>query len=233
MSSEPKRWYRRRIVIVLGALAVALICAAAVFALTRPGDVFNKDVEFRAEPEQTFVPQPQAPKKKKNKKHKKVDPLAGFQWAQYGYSRDRRRYLPTKPSVAPPFHIRWSKGLNVLLEFPPIIVGQRLFLVRNDGQVVKMDKNTGKVHWRRDQGYLSASSPAYGDKKIVVTILERTPQSAGKVTAIWAKSGKISWSKDLPSRSESSPIVVDHHVYFGSEDGTVYSMRMDNGAVQW
>ena len=54
---------------MLGALAAVLICAAAVFALTRPGDVFNKDDEFRAEPEQTFVPTPQA--RKKTKKHKK------------------------------------------------------------------------------------------------------------------------------------------------------------------
>jgi outer membrane protein assembly factor BamB len=231
MSSERPRWYRRRIVIVLGALAALLICAAAVFALTRPGDVFNSDVEFRPEPEQTSVPKPHKPKK--NSKHKKVNPLSGFEWAQYGYSRDRRRYLPTDPSVAPPFHMRWSRSLYVLLEFPPIIVGQRLFLIRNDGKVVKLDKNTGKIHWRRDLGYLSASSPAYGAKKIVVTILERTKGGPGKVTAIWAKSGKISWSKDLPSRSESSPIVVGNHVYFGSENGTVYSMNMDNGAVQW
>jgi outer membrane protein assembly factor BamB len=235
MSSEPKRWYRRRIVIVLGAIAAVLIGAAAVFAITRPGDVFNKDVEFRAEPEQTSVPQAEAPKKKgkKGKKGKKVDPLSGFEWAQYGYSPDRRRYLPTKPNVAPPFKRRWSWDANVLLEFPPIIVGQRLFVMRNDGQVVKLDKNTGKVHWRRDMGYLGASSPAYGDKKIVVTILERAKGSAGKVAAIWARSGKVSWSRDLPSRSESSPIIVGHHVYFGTENGTVYSMRVDNGAIQW
>src|SRR4051794_23166176 len=100
MSSERPRWYRRRIVIVLGALAAVLICAAAVFALTRPGDVFNRDVEFRPEPEQTSVPKAEAPKKtgKKGKKGKKTDPLSGFEWAQYGYSRDRRRYLPTDPS---------------------------------------------------------------------------------------------------------------------------------------
>ncbi len=232
MSSEPKRWYRRRIVIVLGAIAAVLIGAAAVFALTRPGDVFNKDVEFRAEPEQTSVPRAEAPKKK-GKKGKKVDPLSGFEWAQYGYSRDRRRYLPTKPDVAPPFRRRWSWDANVLLEFPPIIVGQRLFVTRNDGQVVKLDKNTGKVHWRRDMGYLAASSPAYGDKKIVVTVLERTKGGPGKVAAIWARSGKVSWSRALPSRSESSPMVVDHHVYFGTENGTVYSMRVDNGAIQW
>jgi outer membrane protein assembly factor BamB len=232
MSSEHPRWYRRRIVIVLGALAAVLICAAAVFALTRPGDVFNKDVEFRPEPEQTNVPTP-APAKKKGKKGKKADPLSGFTWAQYGYSRDRRRYLPTAPSVAPPFARRWSWNAHVLLEFPPIIVGQRLFVVRNDGQVVKLDKNTGRVHWRRDMGYLSASSPAYGDKKIIVTILERTKGGPGKVAAIWARSGKVSWSKPLPSRSESSPIVVDHRVYFGTEDGTVYAMRVDDGSVQW
>jgi outer membrane protein assembly factor BamB len=232
MSSEPKRWYRRRIVVVLGAFAAVLVCAAVVFAVTRPGDVFNPDVEFRAEPTQTSVPKAEAPKKKKGKK-KKADPLSGFTWAQYGYSRDRRRYLPTDPSVAPPFFRRWSWSAHVLLEFPPIIVGQRLFVTRNDGQVVKLDKKTGKVHWRRDMGYLAASSPAYGDKKIVVTVLERTKGGAGKVTAIWAKSGKVSWSKDLPSRSESSPMVVDHRVYFGSEDGTVYCMRIDDGSVQW
>src|SRR3954447_13495992 len=232
MSSEPQRWYRRRIVIVLGAIAAVLICAAAVFALTRPGDVFNKDIEFRSEPEQTSVPRAET-QKKKGKKHKKVDPLSGFRWPQYGYALDRRRYLPTQPDVAPPFRMRWSWNAHVLMEYPPIIVGQRLFLVRNDAQVVKLDKDTGKVHWRRKLGYLSASSPAYGDKKIVVTVLERTEGGPGKVTAIWARSGKVSWSRDLPARSESSPIVVGSHVFFGSEDGNVYALRMDNGSIAW
>ena len=137
-----------------------LVCAAAVFALTRPGDVFNPDVEFRAEPTETAVPEAEATPTPK-KKAKKKDPLAGFQWAQYGYSRDRRRYLPTRPSIAPPWKIRWNWDANVLLEFPPIIVGDRLFLIRNDGQVVALNRLTGKAVWRRDMGYLAASSPAY------------------------------------------------------------------------
>src|SRR5919108_3000014 len=98
MSSERPRWYRRRIVIGLAVAVVVLISAAAVFALTRPGDVSNPDVEFRAEPTPTPVETPQ-PEPKKAKKKKKRDPLAGFQWAQYGYSKDRRRYLPTDFSV--------------------------------------------------------------------------------------------------------------------------------------
>jgi outer membrane protein assembly factor BamB len=230
MSSE-RPWYRRRVFYVVAALIVLLVCAAAVFALTRPGDVFNKDVEFRAEPEQTSVPTP-APAKK-NKKNKKADPLAGFQWADYGYSPDRRRYLPTSAGIGPPFRWRWSKGMGVLLEFPPIVVGQRLFLVRNDGRVVCLDKSTGRTVWRRDMGYLAASSPGYGDKKIVVTVLERSKIGAGRVAALSAKNGKVAWSKDLPSRTESSPVVIDHRVYFGSEDGTVYAMSMANGSIQW
>jgi outer membrane protein assembly factor BamB len=234
MSSEPKRWYRRRIVIVLGVLAGVLVCAAAVFALTRPGDVFNPDVEFRAEPDETAVPEAEAPPTNKKKKAKKKDPLAGFQWAQYGYSRDRRRYLPTRPSIAPPWKIRWNFDANVLLEFPPIIVGDRLFLTRNDGQVVALNRLTGKPIWRRDMGYLAAASPAYAEKKIVVTILERSKGGAGRVAALWAKTGKVAWSKPLPSRSESSPLIVDHHVYFGSENGEVYSMRLnDGGSTAW
>jgi outer membrane protein assembly factor BamB len=232
MSSERPRWYRRRIVIVLGAFAVLLAGAAIAFALTRPGDVFNPDVEFRAEPTETAVPEEQAdvPAKKKGKKK---DPLAGFQWAQYGYQRDRRRYIATDPSVAPPFRLRWSFDANVLLEFPPIIVGDRLFFVGNDGVVEALNRKTGKRVWKRDMGYLAASSPGYGDKKIVVTILERGRGTAGRVAALWAKTGKVSWSKPLPSRTESSPIVVDRHVYFGTENGEVYSMRLGDGSVQW
>ena len=84
-------------------------------------------------------------------------------------------------------------------------------------------------------GYLAASSPAYGDKKIYVTILERTKGvRAGRVAAIWAKTGKVAWSKPLPSRSESSPMVVDHRVYFGSENGDrLRDARRDDGSVQW
>jgi outer membrane protein assembly factor BamB len=232
VSPEPKRWYRRRLVIALGAVLAVLAGAAVVFAVTRPGDVFNSDVEFFDEPTQTSVPTPE-PVEETPKKGKKKDPLAGFQWPTYGYSKDRRRYLPTEPSVRPPFKYLWSKQFGVLLEFPPIIVGNRLFTVGNAGVVVALNRTTGKRVWRYDAGYLAASSPAYGDKRIFVTILERTKGSGGRVVALNAKTGKVLWSKPLPSRSESSPVYADGRIYFGAEDGTVYAMRARGGSTQW
>jgi outer membrane protein assembly factor BamB len=234
VSSERPRWYRRRLVIVVGALVAALACAAAVFALTRPGDVFNPDVEFVEEPSQTSVPTPEPEPATPKNKRKKQDPLAGFQWPTYGYSKDRRRYLPTEPSVRPPFKVAWSRQFDVLLEFPPIIVGNRLYTVGNAGVVVALNRTTGRRVWRRDLGYLAASSPAYGNKRVYVTILERSKGvRAGRVAALNAKTGKIAWSRPLRSRSESSPLFVDGRIYFGAEDGTVYAMRANDGSTQW
>ena len=233
MSSERPRWYRRRIVIVLGALVAVLVSAAAVFALTRPGDVFNSDVEFRAEEEPTSVPTP-APEEPATKKKGKRDPLAGFQWPTYGYTKDRRRFLQTEPSVRPPFKTAWSKQFGVLLEFPPIIVGNRLYTIGNAGVVVAQNRTTGRKVWKRDLGYLAASSPAYGDKRIYVTVLEREKGvRGGRIAALNAKTGKIAWSKPLPSRSESSPVFADGRIYFGAEDGTLYAMRASDGSTQW
>ena len=80
-----------------------IVAAGTVFALTRPGDVSNPDVEFRAEPTDTPVPDATKPPKKGEK-----DPLDDFVWAHYGYSKDRRRYLPASMNLRPPYYRVWS-----------------------------------------------------------------------------------------------------------------------------
>jgi outer membrane protein assembly factor BamB len=229
MPSDRPRWFRRRIVIGLALVVGLLIAGGTVFALTRPGDVFNPDVEFSLEPEQTPIPDPSS-----GSKDRKGDPLDGFRWDQYGYSKDRRRYLPAKAGLRPPFERRWNWHGHVLLEFPPIVVGDRLFLVKNNAVVVALDRKTGKKVWSRRMGHLAASSPAYGDERVYVTILERSRgERAGRVAALRAKDGKVEWSRPLASRSESSPLYDDGRVYFGAENGTVYAMRAGDGSVSW
>ena len=87
--------------------------------------------------------------------------------------------------------------------------------------------------WTRDVGYLAAASPAYGAQAIFVTVLERTKgvRAGQRRRDLGAKRGKVEWSKPLPSRTESSPLVVDHRLYFGAEDGTVYAMRAGTTAA--
>ena len=229
MSSERPPWFRRKLVIGIAATVLVLVGAAAVYALTtEPGDVSNPNVEFRAEPTGTPVPE-QAPVP-----GRKGDPLRNFQWPDYGYTKDRRRYLPASFSIKPPFKRGWVRVAPVLLEFPPVMVGNRLYNLDNAGTARAYNKKTGKTEWQRHLGALAASSPAYAAGRLYYTVLQRTKSTrAGRVVALNAKNGKTVWIKDLPSRTESSPVFDGGRIYFGSENGTVYAMSAQSGSVQW
>jgi outer membrane protein assembly factor BamB len=224
----------RRIVLGLGIALLAMVGAAAAFVVTREeGDVSNPDVEFRDEPAATAEPElePDEPGKKKTSR---VD---RFIWAHYGYTRDRRRYLPLKNPPHPPFKEIWQYQGNVLLEFPPVIGGKRLYLLNDHGRLYAIHKHTGNVLWKRKLGALAAASPAYADGTVYVVLLQRTKRGRGsrigRVMALDGKTGKIKWSRELASRSESSPLVADNRLYFGAENGTVYSMGAGDGRVRW
>lgn len=229
MSPERPRWFRRKLVIGIAALVLVLVGAAAVYALTHePGDVSNPNVEFRAEPTGTPVPE-QAPNP-----GPKGDPLANFQWPDYGYTKDRRRYLPASFAIRPPFKRGWTRVAPVLLEFPPVMVGNRLYNLDNLATARAYNKKTGRTEWQRRLGGLAASSPAFADGRLYYTVLQRTKSlQAGRVVALNPKNGKTIWTKDLASRTESSPLFDGGRIYFGSENGTVYALSAKTGAVQW
>lgn len=228
MSPDARR-SRRRLVVAVGSLLVLLVLAggAAAFLLTRDGDVVNENVTFRPEP--TAIPEPTTePPSRRGKRE------PSFTWAHYGYSKDRRRYLPASSALRPPFRRTWSLTGSVLLEFGPVIGGRSLYELKNNGALYAVSKGTGKVRWKRRLGHLAAASPAYGEGKVFVTLLERDKGGhGGRVAALSARTGKLEWSRPLASRTESSPLLDGGRVYFGSESGTVYALRASDGAVRW
>jgi outer membrane protein assembly factor BamB len=234
MPPQERKRRLRRVVLGLGIALVAMVGAAAAFVVTREqGDVSNPDVEFRDE--QAATPEPELePDEPGKKKTAKVD---RFIWAHYGYTRDRRRYLPLKKPPRPPFTERWQYQGKVLLEFPPVIGGKRLYLLNDNGKLFAIHKHTGRVLWRRKLGALAAASPAYADGTVYVVLLQRSLNGRGsrigRVVALDGESGKIKWSRELASRSESSPLVDGNRLYFGAENGTVYSMGARDGRVRW
>jgi len=221
---------RLKLILGVAGVVVVLVVAAGVLALTRkPGDVSHPNVAFQPEPTQTPVPDVPTPTPGSTKK----DPLRNFVWATYGYSQDRRRYLPASTLLRPPFQRVWTLGGSTLLEFPPAMALGKLFLLKNDGALYAVSKYTGKVVWKRKLGVLAASSPAYGNGRLFVTLLSRGRNLPGAVFAIDARSGKTLWERRLPARSESSPVFDNDRVYFGSENGTIYSVLAGSGQVRW
>src|SRR5215204_737229 len=234
MPPQERKRRLRRIVLVLGIALLALVGAAAAYVVTREeGDVSNPDVEFRDEPAAT----PDSEQEPEEAGRKKTAPVDRFIWAHYGYTRDRRRYLPLKKPLRPPFREIWQYQGRVLLEFPPVIGGKRLYVLNDHGTLYSIDKHTGRVRWRRKLGALAAASPAYADGKVYVVLLQRSLNGSGagsgRIVALDGRTGRIQWSRQLASRTESSPLVADGRVYFGSENGTVYAMDARDGDERW
>jgi outer membrane protein assembly factor BamB len=229
--TRPSGGRRRRLVWLLPVVVALLLAAGAVKVLTGgPGDVSNPDVEFdtappTAPPATTTQPSTTTAK----------DPFDdGFEWPVYGYTDSRARYLPLDRPLRPPFSLRWKVTGSVLLEFPPVICGRSLYLLKNNGALYAISRRTGKVRWRQKLGYLAASSPACHDGVVYNVLLQRGKGiRAGRAVAVRGYTGRTMWSRKLPSRSESSPLIFQDRLYFGSEDGTIYALDSANGDVKW
>jgi outer membrane protein assembly factor BamB len=220
---------RRRLVWLAAVLVVLGATAVAVVALVtkRPGNVSNPDVEFSATPPSVPTTQP-TPRSTKN-------PFDdGFQWPMYGFTKNRSRYLPLRRNLEPPFVQRWRLGGKVLLEFPPVICGPYLYLLKDNGALYSIRRADGRVRWKQKLGTLAAASPACGHGTVYVPLLHRGRGiDAGRVVALATNSGRTRWSQKLPSRSESSPLLDHDRLYFGTENGTVYALRAHDGATVW
>jgi outer membrane protein assembly factor BamB len=200
--------------------AIALLAAAIAFSaatvgyelLKRPGDVHNPDA--------TFVPP--APSKPEPKRE-----VETVNWPMFGLNPARTRYLPVT-GIKPPFRKLWRYTDRPLLEFPPIYVGGKLYLVNNSGYAFALDADTGKVLWERRIGRLNASSPAYYNHRLYIVNLV-----PGHIVKLDARTGKTIWKRRLPGRAESSPVVIDHSVFFGCENGQLFSLSTRSGDVRW
>ncbi|WCB93929.1 beta-propeller repeat protein [Baekduia alba] len=231
--TRPSGGRRRRLVWIVPVVVALLLAAGAVKVLTGgPGDVSNSDVEFDTAPPTAPTPTTPAPKTTTSSAK---DPFAdGFEWPVYGYTQNRARYLPLERNLRPPFNVRWKVTGSILLEFPPVICGKSLYLLKNNGALYAISRRTGHVRWKVKLGYLAASSPACSHGTVYAVMLSRGKGiRAGRIAAIAGYTGRTRWSRKLPSRAESSPLLDHGRLYFGSEDGTVYAMDAANGDIQW
>jgi outer membrane protein assembly factor BamB len=197
---------------------VGLGLGAYFYEKHRTGSVYH--------PNARFVPQPTPalPKKRPSQ----------FTWPLYGYTKSHTRFFPASDKVRPPFKQLWVHTGEALLEFPPVMHGDRIFQLSDDATLHAIDKYTGHEIWTTRLGALSASSPAVSGGTVYATVLSRhTGQEAGRVAALDVANGHLRWSRDLPSRCESSPLLDDGKLFFGTQNGTVYALNAKTGKLIW
>jgi outer membrane protein assembly factor BamB len=204
---------------VAALLLAGVALAGYLYEKQRTGNVYH--------PHALFVPQP-TPTLPKTKGQDR------FAWPLYGYTKNHTRFFPASARMIPPFRTVWARGGSALLEFPPVMWGNRIFQLGDDATLHAIDKYTGKELWSRRLGALSASTPAVSGNTVYATVLSRSSGSqSGRVVALDTADGHFRWARDLPSRCESSPLLDKGKLFFGSQNGTVYALNAATGNVLW
>jgi outer membrane protein assembly factor BamB len=228
MPSPGSRLTPRRVLIAVAVLLVVLGGAVAFVLLHSPGNVSHPNVQFTS-------PTATAPTKP-------ASVLPPFEWLRYGYDAARTRYIAAGSTLDPPFRRGWTFDDHALLEFPPVIYGHTLYLVDDDGSAKALDATTGHKLWETKVGTLAAASPALGIAQglVFVPILSTNPSAPatqlpgnGRLVALSMKTGRVVWSHVVPPGTESSPLAWGDAVYFGDQNGVVYSLRATDGQVNW
>ena len=218
---HPRRLWREHRRWALALIGVVILGVAAIVVgyelLKRPADVHNEAAISHFTPEK-----PQEPPKRKHGEAPKT-----VNWPIFGLNPARTRYLPAN-GIKPPFRLAWHYTERPLLEFPPVYAAGKLYAVNNNGLAFALDANTGKVLWERQVGRLNASSPAYQKGRLYIVNLV-----PGHIIKLNAETGKVIWKHSLPGRAESSPLVLGDSVYFGCENGFLYSLSTRNGDIRW
>jgi outer membrane protein assembly factor BamB len=228
-----RRWVRGGLITV--AVLLALAGGAVAFVLAhRPHNVSHPNVEFNDPTTAAALPPPPPPPKKVV-----VD---NFSWPRYGFDAERTHVYAGPKPAAPPLHVGWRFQDYALLEFPPVIYQNRLYLIDDDGSAKALDKRTGHKIWQTKVGTLAAASPALGIRQglMYVALLSTNRKAThtqvpgnGELAALSMKTGRIVWTKRIRPGTESSPIAYGNALYFGDQGGTVYSLNATTGRVNW
>jgi len=205
----------------LGVLLIALGIAAVLYRKHQGRDIRgNSTVEF--------VQSNPAP----------VKEPPHITWPMYGYDAARLR-APLGNNLRPPFRAApvWTFAARDLLEFPPVIAYQRIYIVNNAGTVYALNESRGNPVWKYRSHRCSAASPAVGDHLVFVSLLNKPPCNAahgvdGKVIAFDAETGRIRWQRTI-GPSESSPLFANKLVIVGDWSHNVYAFTAATGNLRW
>ncbi|HEY5246118.1 MAG TPA: PQQ-binding-like beta-propeller repeat protein, partial [Acidimicrobiales bacterium] len=226
-SPVPRRWLRRGL-IAAAVVLVALGAAVAIVLLHKPGNVSHPNVQFTT----TTSTSTTTTSAKRTKRA--VDT---FTWPWYGYNDGRTRVFATPAALQPPLHVGWHYRDGALLEFPPSIFHESMFLLDDDGSARAVNLRNGHELWKRKVGSLAAATPAVASQagEVLMPVLSTngpTP-GAGRFVALSMKTGRIIWSRPLGAGSESSPIVSGQTVYYGDQAGNLFARNVRNGHLYW
>lgn len=114
----------------------------------------------------------------------------------------------------------------------PAVTGDAVYLGTFEGQLVKLDRDSGDIEWRAQLSSEILGLPIQHDGIVITRAID------GRVFGIRAEDGRREWVHDrsvplLTQRGTSDPLVRAGQAYIGFDDGAVVAIRVADGSVLW
>ena len=124
--------------------------------------------------------------------------------------------------------VAWQFQAGAPIGSSPAVVGDRAFLLSNDGVVHARDLATGTARWEVSLGATTGSA-----SPLVVAGLVVVGDSSGVVHALDAASGAKRWSTQTDGAIDGAAAGVGDLVLTATEAGSAYALDARTGAVTW
>lgn len=142
----------------------------------------------------------------------------GLVFLSSGYDRPVLYAIrPTGEGDVTETHVAWTLDRGAPLTPSPLLVGEELYLVSDDGILTCVEATTGGVHWRRRLGGNFSASPLYADGRMYLL------DENGKTTVVAPDREKYRELavNQLSGRTLASPAAADRALFLRT-DGALY-----------
>ncbi|MCS6852426.1 MAG: PQQ-like beta-propeller repeat protein [Gemmataceae bacterium] len=109
-------------------------------------------------------------------------------------------------------HVAWTLKRGAPLTPSPLLVGDELYLVSDQGIASCLDARSGKVHWQERLGGSYSASPLYGDGKVYF----QSEEGVGTVIKAGTRFERLA-RNDLGERTLASYAVSGHALFIRTE----------------
>ena len=135
----------------------------------------------------------------------------------------------------------WSYPAELLFDTSPVINGEYIIAVSENGTVYSINKKTHELFWKTRLIYRVFSTPAVFEDLIIIS-------TAGGVFALDKNNGDILWENEIQQESpfssfdnlmnaqasfDSSPAIADGKVYVGLRSGLFLCLDLETGEILW
>lgn len=139
---------------------------------------------------------------------------------------------PALPDAAVRLKKLWSvragNGLgDESVRLAPALSAQHVALASRDGVVMLVERDSGKVLWRRKTGLALVAGPGLGYGLLAVATAK------GELVALALADGREKWRAALGATAQGAPAIAADTVVVLTGDGVVHALAREDGAPRW